>query len=26
MVQLDKTVPGDEHERHLDCVFERRLA
>jgi hypothetical protein len=26
MVQLDKTVPGDEHERHLDCVFKRRLA
>jgi hypothetical protein len=25
-VQLDKTVPGDEHERRLDCVFERRLA
>jgi hypothetical protein len=26
IMQLDKTVPGDEHERRLDCVFERRLA
>jgi PhoD-like phosphatase len=25
-MQLDKTVPGDEDERRLDCVFERRLA
>ena len=24
--QLDKTVPGEEDERRLDCVFERRLA
>ncbi|HEV7562653.1 MAG TPA: alkaline phosphatase D family protein [Solirubrobacterales bacterium] len=26
IMQLDKTVPGDEHERRLDCVFERRLS
>jgi hypothetical protein len=26
IMQLDKTVPGDEHQRRLDCVFERRLA
>jgi hypothetical protein len=26
LLQLDKTVPGDEDERKLDCVFERRLA
>jgi hypothetical protein len=26
IMQLDKTVPGEEHERHLDCVFERRLS
>ncbi|MGE0067226.1 MAG: alkaline phosphatase D family protein [Solirubrobacterales bacterium] len=25
-MKLDKTVPGDEQERRLDCVFERRLA
>jgi hypothetical protein len=25
-MKLDKTVPGDENERRLDCVFERRLA
>ncbi|HEX6666858.1 MAG TPA: alkaline phosphatase D family protein [Solirubrobacterales bacterium] len=25
-MQLDKTVPGDQDERRLDCVFERRLA
>jgi hypothetical protein len=25
-MQLDKTVPGDEDERRLDCVFERRIA
>jgi hypothetical protein len=25
-LQLDKTVPGEEQERRLDCVFERRLA
>jgi PhoD-like phosphatase len=25
-MQLDKTVPGDEDERQLECVFERRLA
>jgi hypothetical protein len=25
-LQLDKTIPGDEDERKLDCVFERRLA
>ncbi|HEX4668919.1 MAG TPA: alkaline phosphatase D family protein [Solirubrobacterales bacterium] len=25
-LQLDKTIPGDEDERRLDCVFERRLA
>jgi PhoD-like phosphatase len=24
-MQLDKTVPGDEDERRLDCVFERRI-
>jgi hypothetical protein len=26
LMQLDKTVPGEENERELDCVFERRLA
>ena len=25
VIQLDKTIPGDEEERRLDCVFERRL-
>jgi hypothetical protein len=25
-MKLDKTVPGDDQERHLDCVFERRIA
>jgi len=25
-VQLDKTVPGDEEERRLECVFERPIA
>ncbi len=25
-IKLDKTVAGDEDERRLDCVFERRLA
>jgi hypothetical protein len=25
-MQLDKTIAGDEEERELDCVFERRLA
>jgi hypothetical protein len=25
-LQLDKTVPGEENERRLDCVFERRIA
>jgi hypothetical protein len=25
LMQLDKTVPGEEEERRLDCVFERRL-
>ena len=25
-LKLEKTVPGDELERRLDCVFERRLA
>jgi hypothetical protein len=24
-MQLDKTIAGDEEERQLDCVFERRL-
>jgi len=24
-MQLDKTVPGEEDERRLECVFERRL-
>lgn len=24
-MQLDKTIPGDEEERRLECVFERRL-
>ncbi len=24
-MQLNKTVPGDENERRLECVFERRL-
>jgi PhoD-like phosphatase len=26
LLQLDKTIPGDEDERRLQCVFERRLA
>jgi hypothetical protein len=26
LMQLDKTVPGEEEERRLECVFERRLA
>jgi len=26
ILQLDKTIPGDEDERRLECVFERRLA
>jgi hypothetical protein len=26
LMQLDKTAPGEEEERRLDCVFERRLA
>jgi hypothetical protein len=26
VLQLDKTVPGEEQERRLECVFERRLA
>jgi hypothetical protein len=26
LLQLDKTVVGEEDERRLDCVFERRLA
>jgi hypothetical protein len=25
-MKLDKTIPGDDEERHLDCVFERRIA
>ena len=25
-LQLEKTIPGEEKERRLDCVFERRLA
>jgi PhoD-like phosphatase len=25
-IKLDKTVPGKEEERHLECVFERRLS
>ena len=25
-MKLDKTVPDDEHERRLECVFEQRLA
>jgi len=25
-MRLDKTIPGDEEERRLDCSFERRLA
>jgi hypothetical protein len=25
-MRLDKTVPGDEDERRLECVFERRLS
>jgi hypothetical protein len=25
-MKLDKTVPGDEDERRLDCVFQHRLA
>jgi hypothetical protein len=25
-LKLDKTVPGEDDERRLDCVFERRLA
>jgi hypothetical protein len=24
-MKLDKTVPGEDEERHLDCVFERRI-
>jgi hypothetical protein len=24
-IQLDKTVPGEEEERRLECVFERRI-
>jgi len=26
VIQLDKTVGGSEDQRHLDCVFERRIA
>ena len=26
LMRLDKTVPGKDEERRLDCVFERRLA
>jgi hypothetical protein len=26
LMQLDKTVPGDDEERRLDCVFECRLS
>jgi len=26
LIQLDKTVPGEEEERRLECVFERRIA
>ncbi len=26
IMQLDKTKPGEEKERELECVFERRLA
>ncbi len=26
VVQLDKTIPGDNEERRLECVFERRIA
>jgi hypothetical protein len=26
VMQLDKTIPGDEEERKLECSFERRLA
>jgi PhoD-like phosphatase len=26
VMQLDRTVPGDEEERSLECSFERRLA
>jgi PhoD-like phosphatase len=26
VIQLDKTVPGDNEERRLECVFERRIA
>jgi PhoD-like phosphatase len=25
-MQLDKTIGGEEDERHLECVFERRIA
>ena len=25
-IKLDKTVPGEEDERRLECVFERRVA
>jgi hypothetical protein len=25
-MKLDKTIPGDDEERHLDCVFEHRIA
>jgi hypothetical protein len=26
VAQLDKTAPGEGEERHLECVFERRLS
>jgi hypothetical protein len=26
IVQLDKTIGGEEDQRHLECVFERRIA
>ncbi len=26
IVQLDKTIGGEEDRRHLECVFERRIA
>jgi len=26
VMQLDKTAPGEDQERRLECVFERRLA
>jgi hypothetical protein len=25
-MKLDKTIPGDDEERHLDCIFEHRIA